>query len=85
LVKPGLGSGYKTWKIEGQRIYLPHDCKLSIAVGGQQRYSVDVVITTVSDAGPVSASRKPLWRIDSVELMHGEDVRNRQMPGQAFQ
>jgi len=83
-LKPGMASGYQTWKIEQQRARLPHDCKLSIAVGGQAQYSVDVIITTESDPGPVTAGRKPAWRIIRVELMHGEDVkRNPGMVGQA--
>ena len=83
-LKPGPASGYRTWKIEQERTRLPHDCKLSIAVGTQAQYSVDVIITTESDPGPVTASRKPAWRIISVELTHGEDVkRNPGMMGQS--
>jgi hypothetical protein len=85
-LRPGFGpSGYRTWKIDQQqRLRLPHDCKLSIAVSGQLRYTVDVTITTESDPGPVTASRRPAWRIISVELMHGEDVRRSpSLPGQA--
>jgi hypothetical protein len=83
-LRPSPSSGYRTWKIDGQRIRLPHDCKLAIAVDGKMRYSVDVTITVESDPGPIIASRKPAWRIISVEPMHGEDAaRNPRMPGQA--
>lgn len=84
-LKPGFGSGYRTWKIEGQRLVLPHDCRLAIAVDGKLRYTVEATIIVESDPGPVTASRKPAWRIVSVELRHGEDVRAApRMGGQAF-
>ncbi len=83
-MKPGLTSSYQTWKIVDGRLRLPHDCKLSIAVGGRFRYAVDVTITAESDPGPITASRKPAWRILSVELTNGEDVsRSPRLSGQA--
>jgi hypothetical protein len=76
-LKPGLGSAYQTWKVENDRLRLPHDCRISIGVGGQFRYAALATVTVESDPGPVTASRKPLWRIISVELISGEDATRR--------
>jgi hypothetical protein len=76
-VKPGLGSAFQTWKVKNDRLLLPHDCRLSIGVGGQFRYAALATVTVESDPGPVTASRKPVWRVSSVELMSGEDTTRR--------
>jgi hypothetical protein len=74
-LKPGLSSGFQTWKMDNQgRLHLPHDCRLSIGVGGKFKYSALATITVVTDPGPVTARRKPGWQILSFELMNGEDV-----------
>jgi hypothetical protein len=82
-LKPGYISGYQTWKVDNAgRVQLPHDCRLSIGVGGKFKYSALATITLVSDPGALTAGRKPGWRVVSVELMNGEDVaRNRSMAG----
>jgi hypothetical protein len=79
-LKPGLGSGFQVWKVERDRLQLPHDCRLSIAEAGKFRYAALATITVESDPGPVTASRKPIWRIRSMEPMSGEDV-TRRAPG----
>jgi hypothetical protein len=79
-LRPGLGSGFQTWKIDNGRLLLPHDCRLSIAVGDQFKYAGLATITVESDPGSVTASRKPVWRIIRVEPMSGEAA-NRGGPG----
>jgi hypothetical protein len=74
-MKPGYSSGYQSWKVDKEgRVQLPHDCRMSIGVGGKFKYSALATITAVTDPGPVAANRRPGWRIVSVDLMNGEDV-----------
>jgi len=82
--KPSSVSVYRTWKINGDRIQLPHDCKFTIETSEGKRLFADTTIIVESDPGPITASRRPNWRISSVEVRHGEDrARMPPMAGQA--
>jgi len=82
--KPSSVSVYRTWKINGDRIQLPHDCKFTIETSEGKRLFADTTIIVESDPGRITASRRPNWRISSVEVRHGEDrARMPPMAGQA--
>jgi hypothetical protein len=66
-------SSYRMWKVDHERIQLPHDCKFSFKIGDNPRYMARGTIVVESDPGEVKASRKPAWRIIRMELRNGED------------
>jgi hypothetical protein len=64
----------RPWKVENDRLRLPHDCKAGFEIPGRPpTFGADVTITVESDPGPVAPARKRQWRVVGVEFTHAED------------
>jgi hypothetical protein len=88
-LKLQLESIHEPWIYDGQRLRLPHDCKLGFLVpptneGGrpQAQYQVDAVVIAESDPGPIDAARLPAWRIVRIDLIEATNLDRMKMgPG----
>jgi hypothetical protein len=74
--KIDLDSVTMPWKVvDGDRLRLPHDALFGFVGAGPGMYAADAAITVESSHGATTILAEPTWRIASVDLFQGDQVR----------